>query len=102
MASIENLQRELNLPRGSGGSADLAEAGGEDGVGGQSHVDDVEEVEELGAELDVEEFAAAGAASDGGVFDQREIEVVVGGAAEGVSAERAEVARVGAGASGHG
>jgi hypothetical protein len=61
-ASAENFERELNLPRGSRSPADLAEARAEDGVGGQTHVHDVEDVEELGAELDVEEFAAAGAA----------------------------------------
>jgi len=77
----------------------LAEAGAEDGVGGQSHVHDVEEVEELGVELDVEEFTSAGAAADWGVLDEREVEVIIGGAAKGVAAERAEVARVGAGAS---
>ena len=68
-------------------------------VGGEAHVDDVEEVEELGAELEDGEVAGA-AVADGGVFEEGEVEVVEGGAAEGVAAEGAEAAGVGAGAAG--
>jgi hypothetical protein len=50
--------------------------------------------------VDVEEFAAVGAASDWGVFDQREVEVVVGRDAKGVSPQRAKVSLIGAGSSG--
>jgi hypothetical protein len=31
-----------------------------DGIGGQAHIDDVEDVEKLGAELHIEKFAACG------------------------------------------
>ena len=39
---------------GARGSADFSEAGAVEGVGGQAHVDDVENVEEFGAELEVD------------------------------------------------
>jgi hypothetical protein len=59
-------------------------------VGGQAHVHDVEEVEELAAELHVDALGAAFAAAKRRVLDEGEVEVVVGRSAEGVAAESAE------------
>jgi hypothetical protein len=66
----ENLDGKLNLPRGSGGLADQAEARAFDGICRQTHINDIEDVKELGTELDIEEFTTAGAFSDGSVFDE--------------------------------
>jgi hypothetical protein len=46
-STVDELEGELDLAGVAGGFADLAEAGAVEDVGGQAHVDDVEEVEEL-------------------------------------------------------
>ena len=93
--------RENWIWRGSsGGFADEAEAGALDGVGGQAHVDDVEDVEELATELKVGALEAAAAMGDGRGLDERKVEVVVGGSAKCVAAQSAEAAGVGSGAAG--
>ena len=99
-ASVDQLEGELNLSRGSGGFADDAEAGTLDGIRGQAHVDDVEEVEELATELKVGALDAAVAMGDGRGLDEREVEVVVGRSAKGVAAQGAEAAGVRSGAAG--
>ena len=80
------------MAAGAGGFADFAEAGAGEDVGWEAHVDDVEDVEELGAELEVDQFGAALARAEWGVFDEGEVEVVIGGSAEGVATEGAEAA----------
>ena len=62
--------------------ADFAEAGAVEGVGWQAHIDDVEEVEELGPELQIDALGPAPAAAERGVLDEGEIEIVKGGATE--------------------
>ena len=56
----------------------------------QTHGHDVEEIEELRAELQVHALRAALAASEGSVLDEREIEVIKRRTAEGVAPQRAE------------
>lgn len=47
LESVDQLQRELDLTRVAGGLADFSEAGPIENIGGQTHGDDVEEIEEL-------------------------------------------------------
>src|ERR1035437_6983860 len=88
--SVDQLERELDLPRVAGGLADLAKTGAVENVGGQAHGDDVEEVEELAAELQVHQFGSALAAAEGGVLDECKVEVVERRTAKGIAPERAE------------
>src|SRR3974377_987582 len=80
---VNQLERELNLARGAGRLADHTEAGVADNLSGclvhlqrvrrQSHVDDIEDVEELGTELQVHALGAALSLSDRRVLDHGEI-----------------------------
>lgn len=79
------------------GFADDAEAAAAQDIGGEAEIYDVEEVEEFAAKFDVAKFRGA-AVPDGGVFDHREVVVVVAGGAKGVAAEGAEAALVRSGA----
>jgi len=66
---VDQFERKLNLPRSSGGLADNSEPGAFDGVGWQSHIDDVEEVKELCTELEIGPLDPAPPAPDGRRFD---------------------------------
>ena len=81
---INNFQGKLNLPRRSRGLADDAKSASVHNVRWQSEVHDVEDIEELGAELQSSEFAIA-AMPEGRIFDHREIEAVERRSAKGVS-----------------
>src|ERR1700722_20719324 len=85
--SINQLQGELNLARGSGGAANFSEAGSLEGVSGQPHVDYVEDVEELRAKLQIQQLDSAGAPAEWRVLDERNIEIIIGRDAESVTPE---------------
>jgi hypothetical protein len=107
----EKFEAELDLSCGgsggddSGGGAEgnggglvgggaLGGTGGEDGLGGGEQVGVVEDVEELGAELCADAFGELRGLGEG------QVEVVVGGAGEGVAAEVADRAVGGRGEGG--
>lgn len=71
--------------RCAGGLGDLAEAGAAYDVGRQAHIDNVEEVEEFATKLQIDPLCAALAPAEWRVLDEREVEVIVGRSAEGVS-----------------
>src|SRR5512146_962241 len=96
-ALVNHLQRELNLPRIAGRFADHPEAAARHDVIGQAEVHDIENIEELGAKFERAEFGIA-AATEGRVFDQSDIKIVKGGAAESVAAQCSETSLVGASA----
>src|SRR5262245_1591297 len=83
--SINELEGELNLAGAAGGAADQTEAGAAHGVGRQSEIDDVEDVEELRSEFEDAQFIFA-APAERSVLDQCDIEIVKGRSAEGVAA----------------
>src|ERR1700721_2583266 len=91
---VNQLQRKLKLPRCSRRAAYLAEAGAIDDVRRQAQVHDVEDVEELRAELQVYQLQSALALSKTGVFDQRKIVVVVGRSTECIAPQGTETALV--------
>jgi hypothetical protein len=84
------------LAGGAGGAADFAEAGTQQRVGRQTHVDDVEEVEEFSAKLQIETLNATRAAAKGRALDEGKIVVVISRPAEGVTSQSAEEPVVGA------
>ena len=94
--SEDQFQRELNLAGSPGGMIDKPEARAAQDIHGQREVDQVKGVEELTPKLQREGFRA-GAAAQGGIFDQGEIEIVQGGAAEGIAPQGSEASQVGAG-----
>ena len=67
--SINELQRELDLARVAGGFADFAKPGPGYDIRGQTHIDNVEEVEELRAELEIDQLDSALARAEGRVLD---------------------------------
>src|ERR1700678_4148866 len=79
---VNQLQGELDLPRRTGRAADFAEAGAHESVGRQSHIDDVEQVEDLGAKLQIQPLKAARAPAERRVLDQGKVVVVIGRPAE--------------------
>src|SRR5271165_2666939 len=85
---INHFEGELNLAGSAGGLADFAKAGAVKSVGRQSHIHDIEEVEEFRAELQVHPLGAAGSAAEGRVLDKCKIEVMVSRTAKGVAPER--------------
>src|SRR5579885_3128979 len=97
---VNQFQRELDLPRCTCRLTDLAKAGAVENVRRQAHVDDVKQIEELGADLHVHTLRSA-PLPDRCVFDEREIIVVVGRPAERVAAQRAKTSLVRSGAVGH-
>src|SRR6185437_12339815 len=98
---VDQLERKLNLPRIARRPADLAEPLASHDVGRHPHGDNVEQVEELGAELHIHAFGSALAPPEGRVFDEGEVVVVERWPAECIAAERAEAPLVGSGAAGH-
>src|ERR1700686_1779918 len=114
---IDQFQRELNLARVAGGLADFAKTvrradagrrGGSAGVGGdaknvgrQAQVDDVEEVEKLGAKLQARALRSALPATEGCVFDESEVVVVESGSPKGVTSQGTEATLVRTGTAGH-
>lgn len=96
---INQFQRKLYLPRAAGGFADHAKAAAGYDIVGQPEIYDVKHVEELGAEFERSQFGVA-AVTEGRVLDQRHIEVVKAGTAEGVAAKGSEAALVRTSASG--
>ena len=85
----------------AGGLADLTEAGAAENVGRQAHVDDIEEVEELTAELEVYKLGSAFAVAKGRALDEREIVVIKGRPPEGIAPQRSEPALVRSRAASH-
>src|SRR5512146_1533710 len=98
-ASVDELQRKLNLPGSSRRFADNAKSASPKKVRGQPEIYQVEYIEELGAELDGAKLRLA-AAAKGRVLDQRQIVILKAGAAERISAQGAKSAMVGASAAG--
>src|SRR5580698_4132919 len=96
---VDQLQRKLNLPRVTRSLADLTESRAVDDVRRQLHVDNVEEIEELRAELQVDKLCSAPARAERRVFDHCEVIVVKGRPAERVAAERAETPLIRSGSS---
>src|ERR1035438_8406869 len=99
--SVDQFKRELYLTGTAGGLADLTEAGAGEYVGGRTHVDDIEEVEELAAELEVHKFSSAPPPAEGRAFDEREIVVIKGRPSKGIATQSSEAALVGARAASH-
>src|SRR5579864_4892517 len=85
---VNQLHRKLNLPRGPGGLADDSESAAAHNIIRQAEVHDVEHVEKFGAKFDGPEFAVP-AVAERRVFNHGDVEIVIGGTAEGVAAERA-------------
>ena len=83
--SIDELERKLNLPGRAGRFGDHSEAGTRHCVRWQPHVYDVENVEELTAELKIHSFCTGRPSTERSVFDRCKIEVVIGGAAKCVT-----------------
>jgi len=98
--SIDQFQRELDLPRWSGGMADNPEAAAANDIRRQPKIDDIENVEKFGAKLEDAEFTIS-PVSNGRIFDQRNVVLVKTGPAKCVAAQRTEAAEIGAGASRH-
>src|ERR1700678_3710717 len=98
--SVDELERELNLPRRPGRFGNLAETRSGEDVRGQAHVDDVEEIEELGPELEIHALCSAAAIAEGRAFDEGEVVVIVCRTAEAVAAKGTEDALIGAGTTG--
>ena len=91
---VNQLERELDLPGVTCGFADQAKATGSKGVGWEAHGDDIEEIEELAAELQIYELGSAFANAQRRVFDEGKVEIIEGGSAEGVAANCAETSLV--------
>src|ERR1035438_10362339 len=94
--SIDQFKRELYLTGTAGGLADLTEAGAGEYVGGRAHVDDIEEVEKLAAELEVHKFSSALPPAEWSALNEREIVVIKGRSSKGIATQRSEAALVGA------
>src|SRR5579863_1522437 len=75
---VNELQGELNLAGCAGGTADLAEACSCQGIGRQAHIHNVEQVEELGAKLQIHQLDAARTPAERCALDQGKVEVIVG------------------------
>src|SRR5579863_273391 len=86
---VDHLQRELDLPRGSRGLTDNPEAAAAQDIRRQPKIDDIEDVEEFRAKLEGTELPIP-TMPERGVFDQRDIEIVVSRSAEGVATQRAK------------
>ena len=71
----------------AGGLVDVAEAAASDHIRRQAEVRNIEDVEELGADLHGAKFGAS-AAAEGRVFDERDIEIVITGSAKRVATQR--------------
>src|SRR4029077_12952873 len=63
-------------------------------VRGKPHVDYIEQIEELSAELDGHAFRAGGPPSEGRVLYQCEVVVVIGGSTKGIAAQRAKASLI--------
>ena len=89
---VNQLEAELNLAGGASRAADEAKPRAANDIRGQTEIDQVEDIEKLGAELECQRLAAP--ASELRILNQRHVEVVEGGAAEGVAAQDSEAALV--------
>ena len=87
---IDQLEKELNLPRSARGTADFAKARAHQVVSWQTHVDDVEQVEKLRAKLQIHQLDTTGSPPQRSALDQRKMEVVISRPAESIAAQRAE------------
>src|SRR5215472_3451249 len=94
--SIIQFQRELNLARRACCFADDTKAAAANDVGRQAKIHPVKDVEELGAELQIREFAIS-AAAERCVLDESHVELAERRSAEGIAPERSENALVGTG-----
>lgn len=83
----------------AGNLADGVEAGAKHGIGRQSEIDDIEDVEELGAKLQHAPFRIA-APAERSVLDQSEVQLVESWPAKAISSDRAEVTFIWPGAAG--
>src|SRR6185437_8079999 len=100
ICSIQQLQRKLDLARVSSRSTDDPEARARNRVRGQPHVYDVEDIEELGAELQHGQFRSMRAPAEWRVLDQRKVEVIKRRPSEAVARQASELSRVWTGAAG--
>src|SRR5258705_9431326 len=89
--SINQLQRELYLPRRARRLADDPEATAKNNVGRQSEIHDVENIEEFGAKFEHCQLAVA-PASDRRVLDQRHIKITIAWPTKSVTPQRAKTA----------
>ena|SRR6266481_4042498 len=96
--SINQFQRELDLTRRPGCSTDESEAAAADRIGGQSKIDNVEDVEKLGAKLNYTQFPAA-SVSKRSVLDQRHVELMKAWSAKSIAPQRSKPAMIRARAS---
>jgi hypothetical protein len=79
---------------------DKTESAAVDDIGGQAEVHDIENIEELRAEFQSPEFSVA-TMSKRRIFDDREIEIVIGRTPEGVSSQGPKTPLVGTRAPGN-
>ena len=93
--SIEQLEGDLDLARGRSGLADDAEARANQDVGRQSKVNEVKNIEKLGAELERDGFKPT-AVGKLCILGQRHVEVVKTGPPKGIAAKGPEPSLVGA------
>src|SRR5882762_5704747 len=87
---VNQLQRELNLARSPRRTADFAETGSHQRVRWQTHIDDVEDVEKLGAKLQIHQFNTARAPAKRRALDQGKIKVIVSRPTKRVAPQLAE------------
>src|SRR5579863_3216888 len=92
--SVDNLQRKLNLPRGSCRLADHAKSCTLDDIGGQPHIDDIKQIKELRAELQIRSLQAISPVTNRSRLDERKIEIIICRAAKCITAERSKAPRV--------
>src|SRR5207253_5489754 len=93
---VNQLQRKLDLAGRARSPADDAESTAPNDVRWQSEIDMIKNVEEFGAKLQRCQFCVS-SATQGSVFDQGYVIILVSGAAECITAQSAKAATVRAG-----
>src|SRR5271157_560621 len=93
-SSVDQFQRELDLPGGAGGLVDESESRSQYHIRGQAEIDEVENIEKLRAELQRRRFRIP-PLSHRGIFDQGDIQVMKVRPAERVAAQGSKPTQVG-------
>jgi hypothetical protein len=90
---IDQLKRELQLPRWARSAVNEPEPCPAKDVGGKTEIDQIENIEELGTELQSEGISSS-ALADHRVFNERDVEIIEPGPTKGVTAESPGAASV--------
>src|SRR5579859_2809924 len=96
-ASVDQLQRKLNLSGSAGSPADKAEAGATHRVGWQAEIHNIEKIEKLRAKFQNSQFIFS-APSERRVLDQREVKLMKRWPAKRVPSQRPEPSLIWSGA----